>query len=178
MKTIGMRIPIWPPIEEMIACSKWAVILILDHIAETVTKTVRPKTEILKTPVTSVPHNSVLKRERSDGSRHCLIPAEVENMSIVQLNDYLESHSLDNCHWLHQEYVPFLRQFGEWRVYFIGGQISFTLLTEWTDDGAMVSIKRLNSWSLEELTSVPLIPFRYKFTNLLFTGKCIVRTMS
>jgi hypothetical protein len=161
LKTIGMRIPIWPPIEEMIACSKRAVIETLDHIAKTVTKTVRPKTEILPYPVTWVPKNSVLKRERSDAARHCLLPADMKNLTIVQLNEYLESHSSDDCHWLLQEYVPFLRQFGEWRVYFIDGFLSFTLLTEWMDGVGIVSIKQLNSWSLEELTSVSLILFHF-----------------
>jgi hypothetical protein len=156
-----MRIPIWPPIKEMIACSKRAVIETLDHIAKTVTKTIRPKTEILPYPVTWVPKNSVLKWERSDAARHCLLPADMKNLTIVQLNEYLESHSSDDCHWLLQEYVPFLRQFGEWRVYFIDGFLSFTLLTEWMDGVGIVSIKQLNSWSLEELTSVSLILFHF-----------------
>jgi hypothetical protein len=160
MKTIGMRIPIWPPIEEMIACSKWAVIQTLDYIAKTFTKTVRPETVVLKTPVTWVPKDAVLKRERSDASRHCIIPTDTRGTSIVQLNEYLKLNSLDDCYWLRQEYIPFLRQFGEWRVYFIGGQLSFTLLTQWVEGGGITSMGQRNSWSMEELTWVLLIPFQ------------------
>lgn len=176
MGTISKEIPVWPPIEEMIASTKWAVIQHLDHIAENITNTVRPKTKILQIPVALPLENVVIKRERSDTCRHCLFPQHIKNMSAKKLNEYLNKNSIDDCYWLHQEFVPLLRQFGEWRVYFIGGQLSFTLLTEVTPKGVF-SIRQGDCWTLEELTCDLYLIYLDVLANPVLAVKNTFKTM-
>ena len=97
-------------------------------------------------------------------------------MSAKKLNEYLNKNSIDDCYWLHQEFVPLLRQFGEWRVYFIGGQLSFTLLTEVTPKGVF-SIRQGDCWTLEELTCDLYLIYLDVLANPVLAVKNTFKTM-
>jgi hypothetical protein len=149
---LSQKLPVWPPVEEILAATKWNLIQTLDTIAANVTHTIRPRTTILETPVTSLEslEGFIVKRERSDCSRHFVSPQGIQKMGLTGLNKWLRRYWVDGASWLKQEYVPQLATLGEWRVYIIDRKISFTLLTEWIR-GKVVCTPQTDIWTLQEL---------------------------
>jgi glutathione synthase/RimK-type ligase-like ATP-grasp enzyme len=123
MRVIESRVLVWPPVSEILNASyKYRVIQLLDKIANDVTQTVRPKTKRIAIPLKKKPTNVVIKRERSDAARHCLLPTDIQTNTLIQLNKYLEKESVADSFWMAQEFVPELIGIGEWRTYFVGGE--------------------------------------------------------
>jgi hypothetical protein len=115
---------------------------------------VRPKTKRIAIPLKKKPTNVVIKRERSDAARHCLLPTDIQTNTLIQLNKYLEKESVADSFWMAQEFVPELIGIGEWRTYFVGGKQLFTVVTEPTEERELASGKLHSMWSLAELTCV------------------------
>jgi hypothetical protein len=150
---LDRHIPLWPPIDEILATSKkMCMIRLLDKIAANITHTARPITNPICLPLESVPQCVVLKREVSDNAAHVFLPAEIGRMTLKSLN--LKLNRMGNgFQWFSQTYVPFVRQFGEWRVYFVGGSVFHILVT--LPVGYKHRVEAAGSgkhWTLEELT--------------------------
>ena len=74
-------------------------------------------------------------------------------MSLKKLKQKLKEESTQGAQWFCQDYVPYLRRFGEWRVFFINGKYQFTVLTEPDEaTGELQCAPLANVWTLEELT--------------------------
>jgi hypothetical protein len=153
LRLISHRIPVWPPVDEIRNAShKFQVIKQLDAIASNIMFSARPATNIVELPLKNKPTGVVIKRERSDTSRHCLLPRAIDDMTLKTLNDYLQAQSLPDCRWLAQDFIPELIHLGEWCTYFVAGERVLTTLTE-PDEQRHITVGRLSAmWNLEELT--------------------------
>ena len=151
LRLLSQRIPLWPPVDEMMGSSrKLNIIKVLDQIAADVTHTIRPKTEAITLPLKTKPSEVVLKREVSDAAERVILPYEICNMSLKALNKKLKDLG-EGYQWLQQTYVPTLLQFGEWRVYFVGGEIIHIIGT--TPIKYQLEVGMIDAiWTLEELT--------------------------
>ena len=150
LRILSKLVLLWPPVDEMLAASRKAEeVIILDKIAREVTHTVRPETKVVDKTLTHAPTGVVFKREVSDTSSHVLLPEKLEKMSKKELSKI----ALDPIRWLSQTYVPQLIQFGEWRVYFVGGKFYEVVITQ--PGGVQIFADTMDSmWSLEELRCV------------------------
>jgi hypothetical protein len=157
LQALSRLIPVWPPVEEILAASRKAdVIKVYDRITNEVTHTVRPKTTLLTLPLKKLPRDVVLKREGSDIASHILLPQQLQGTTLKVLNSEL-SQVKGRFRWFAQTWIPELRQFGEWRVFFIDSKIVEVVTTQPLDKGhndSLVIGVLHGSWSLEELTSV------------------------
>jgi hypothetical protein len=151
LRLLSQHVPLWPPVDEMMGSSrKLNIIKVLDQIAADVTHTIRPKTEAITLPLKTKPSDVVLKREVSDTSERVIFPDEIRDMSLKALNKKLK-YLGEGHQWFKQSFVPALLQFGEWRVYFVGGDIIHIIGTtpiEYRIEVGMID----GIWTLEELT--------------------------
>lgn len=154
LQALTNRIPLWPPMDEMLASARKAdTIKIFDQIARDVTHTARPVTYPLTLPITEFPANMVLKREGSDTAAHVVLPSDVAALTLAQFNRMAKGP----FRWLAQTWLPLLRQFGEWRVYIVGGRI-LEIITTAPEPNIPTYINQLKvdivkgMWSLAELT--------------------------
>ena len=126
MHTLSKLIVLWPPVDEILAASKKAQeIKLLDKIAREVTHTIRPVTEVVEHKAIKAT-GVVFKWEVSDTSTHVRLPEKIAKLSKKEL----KKMAVDKFVWLSQTFVPHLLQFGEWRVYFVGGRFYEIILTE------------------------------------------------
>lgn len=149
---------IWPPArEEYAARYKSQLILRLDRIAER-QQTARPQTFVLDGPpvIPISPRNGktfVMKREASDSSRHFKGPAAVERLTRREVDDMRRPEL--PWRWLIQEYVPYLRTVGEWRVVLLNGKVHHACATTpvKTPHGPelVTHCQVVKQWSLEEM---------------------------
>jgi hypothetical protein len=109
----------WPPLNEaQRAGQKIELAQELDWISQSSTKTCRP---------TTFPCNGhdflpghVFKREFSGYCEHVLIPLRQGQTINKKMQAKARAHT--TYKWLAQTYAPLLREFGEWRVFMIGGE--------------------------------------------------------
>jgi hypothetical protein len=154
MRYMAERLPVWPPIKEILRSRfKHNVISDLDHIAEKITKTARPRTwlfsaEHIPAVAGTKMAKYVLKREGSDCTNHVLRPDEVRKLSAVKL---LKMTTESPFRWLVQDFVPALKHVGEWRVLIVGGRILYVVNTMENDEGNICSDLRIAGYSLEEM---------------------------
>lgn len=147
LRVLSSLVPLWPPVDEMLAASRKAKeVVLLDKIANEVTHTIRPTTVVITQELTHAPIGVVFKREVSDTGTHVLLPDKVAALSKKELR----SIALDRFTWMSQTYIPQLRQFGEWRVYFIGGKFYDVVITN-PDGDRHIAYLWDEIWSLEEL---------------------------
>jgi hypothetical protein len=123
---------------------------VLDKLAAEVTHTIRPNTAAITLPLKEKPPGVVLKREASDNALRVIFPHEIQNMSLKALNKRLKDDG-EGYKWFKQTYVPTLIQFGEWRVYFVGGKIIHIIGTTPVNDKISACVID-GMWSLGELT--------------------------
>jgi hypothetical protein len=148
------RLPVWPPIREILRSRfKHNVIVDLDHIAERITRTARPRTSLLSDELMPVAARKdmsrvVLKREGSDCSNHVLRPDDVRKLSTSKL---LKMARESPFRWLRQDFVPALKHVGEWRVLIVGGRILYVVNTMENDEGNICADLRIAGYSLEEM---------------------------
>lgn len=167
LQELGKYVTLWPHIDEQLDASKLRQVQWLDQIAKEVTKTHRPKTFVL-TPSTTMDEvqGKVLKREGSDCGKMVLVPdvdsqylmdSDIDEERGVPFRTKLTASALKYpktdkdlarllkaagpYKWLVQDYVPYLRRLGEWRVYFCGGSEIFTIQTEWKSSQGQVYLK-------------------------------------
>ena len=141
---------LWPPIDEMIAASrKVDEVILLDKISREITHTIRPVTEVISKTLNHPPPGKVFKREVSDTSSHVLLPEKIAKLSRKELKKI----ALDKFRWMSQTFIPQLIQFGEWRVYFVGGRYHSVVITEPTLDKMHCEIMD-GMWSLKELRCI------------------------
>lgn len=147
IENIGPPLRFWPPSQQM----KYAgmtdrVITDLSTIAF-YNETIRPTTALLiKRGHSPIPKDTVLKRSNSNCEHHVIMPYDTEKRTW----EYLLSQTPNRETWMAQEYIPTLREFGEWRVFLIREQI-FHVVHTWkinTRWNARAVVSYLN---LEEL---------------------------
>lgn len=120
---------------------------ILDRIARQVTFTIRPVTEVISKALSHPPTGVIFKREVSDTGSHVYMPDDIAKMTRKDLKKL----ALDRFTWMSQTYIPYLRRFGEWRVYFLGGKFFDVVVTEPGSDGDVQYNTLEGVWSLKEL---------------------------
>ena len=122
-------IPVWPPVREQSdAVQKCALAANLDTIASHLSQK-RPKSfPLTTTKPTSAEWKKgkwVLKRDRSSCSEDVKLPSDIPTLDKATRSQFLDHR----YQWLVQEYMPWLRDVGEWRVIVIGGRVEQVVFT-------------------------------------------------
>lgn len=150
---------IWPPArEEYAARQKNHLIRHLDDIAMHFTVTARPQTFVLnqspRMPIS--PRNGkmyIMKREVSDSGRHFKGPTAVSLLTRSEVEDMRRPEL--PWRWLVQDYVPYLRTVGEWRLVLLNGKVHHACATTPVDNPLGADITRhcpvAQQWSLREM---------------------------
>lgn len=151
---------IWHPArEEYDARFKNQLIARLDKIAE-IDGTARPATFVLeerpKIPI-SPRHGKdfIMKREVSDCSRHFIGPTAVKRLTRSEVDDMRKPEL--PWRWLVQEYVPYLRSVGEWRLVLLNGKVNHACATTPVSgetcpgSDATTHCQVAQQWSLKEM---------------------------
>lgn len=120
----------WPPLAEtLLAGEKLKLAHALDYIAKTVTQSRRPTT--IQWNGESFTPGQVYKREFSAYGDHVFVPSGgAPTLTLAQKTE-LRSFLKSDFKWLAQTYEPLLREFGEWRIFMIGGEPVLTLHTHY-----------------------------------------------
>ena len=137
MAELSKVVCIWPPIKPMMDSScKWNTIQRLDRIANNVTCTPRPRTQLWDR--CNLPTDKVMKRCFSSYQSHTIIPNEIlptaESFTVLSLK---RSSQLPGRHWMIQDWVPSLRHFGEFKVYIVNMEVVYIALARWHCPKAM-----------------------------------------
>jgi hypothetical protein len=140
---------IWPvPFHIKTFGGKDHVILHLDIVAETITKTPRPTTKVLKANE-PLPPNAVIKQTHSDAGCHVHLPTNLHR-NWEYMNEF---QPIPESLWMAQTYVPTLRSLGKWRVFIIGGQPIHIVHTKYKADKLAWSWESVERYyTLNELT--------------------------
>jgi hypothetical protein len=150
LRYLDRRIAVWPPVEELLWSShKLNVIKVLDEIAA-IKKTPRPWTQLL-TKGFKPTSETFLKREGSDCSNHALKPSQVAKLP---QKDLAKKAQEAPYRWMVQQYVPALREVGEWRVILVGGRIVYTVHTREGGNNNLAFGLRSGAYSLAEMSCV------------------------
>ena len=146
MRYMAEHIPVWPPISELLySRHKYNVIKNLDLVADQM-RTARPRTVLLSTEPSI--EGWFLKREGSDCGNHIYGPEEASQLPESQIQRMAKELPF---RWIKQEFVPALKQIGEWRVVMVGGRILYILNTSYGGDHNILADLRLAGYTLEEM---------------------------
>ena len=147
MMRLSDTIPVWPPVREQSdAVRKCELAAKLDTIARHLSQK-RPKSfPITTTKPTSAEWRTgkwVLKRDRSSYAEDVKLPHDIAVLDKDMRNLFLNHR----YHWLAQEYMPWLRDVGEWRVIVIGGRVERVIFTNPgpTGDIDFILVEHFNS---------------------------------
>jgi hypothetical protein len=89
------------------------------------------------------PQGWLIKREHSDTARHVIFPRNAKSIAKYDRSgDY---------RWFAQEMVPFLRQWGEFRVIFVGKIPIYTIITTPLKNGSWTWNRYDQPYSLDTL---------------------------
>jgi hypothetical protein len=134
MRSLSEVLPVWPPVREQTdAVRKCILVRKLDDIAE---QTQRKRPYSCQLTATNPPTDGwkkrlwVLKRERSSCAEHVMLP----NVETPLNEETRATRLLDRYQWLVQEYMPLLKEVGEWRVVVIEGRVEYVVFTH-SDEG-------------------------------------------
>jgi hypothetical protein len=134
---LSHRILIWPCVAEMDREGlKHQWVRQLDQIARTL-NTPRPVTEELTEGAIPKSGKWVVKREYSANCEHVEI-VELDGSTataIKSLKPIKGALKDDGFKWIIQSHAPLLQQWGEWRVFMIGGKVRYIILTAKSEDG-------------------------------------------
>ena len=136
MMELSQAVRIWPPIAPIksSAC-KWSTIQKLDRIAAKVTHTSRPRTQLWDR--SEIPTDKVMKRCYSSYQSHIIIPNEVEYMDeIPSVLSVKWSTQYPGRHWMVQDWVASLRQWGEFKVYIVDMVVVYIAVARWNTANA------------------------------------------
>jgi hypothetical protein len=123
----------------------------LNHVAQMVTQTTRPTTHQWNGE--NISHRLVYKREFSSGATHVHVPLKGSTLTTQQ---QMSVSSKTKYKWLEQSYIPLYEQYGEWRVFMIGGNPTLVIRTH--RDGSKLSSSLLeHGYTLSEMKYVRLI---------------------
>lgn len=129
MRRLSETLPVWPPVREQTdAVRKCVLVKRLDDIAK---QTRRKRPYSCKLTDTDPPTDRwttellVVKRERSSCCEDVLLPNARTPFTEDKRVDLLK----DQYSWLVQEYMPLLREVGEWRVIVVGGCVQHIVFT-------------------------------------------------
>jgi hypothetical protein len=139
---------VWPPFSQINEIgSKRDLLFNLDAIASTITKTLRPKTKHLCYGE-DIPANTVIKGSHSNCGLHVFRPGDAGRdwESLDKLTH------VPDATWFLQTYVPALAKLGEWRVFIIGGKITYTVHTRYDQEKGIWTWEPVTAfYSLREL---------------------------
>ena len=146
---------VWPPVPEMIReCYRHEFTLQLDRIAH-ILNTPRPTT-IIYSGLRDIPTKGtwVFKRDFSRESSHVKV-IKLDGFTMTSLGRFPDLNEvLDDAYdWIIQSYAPLLPQWGEWRVFMVGGKAKSTVLTTWNSELKAWTWNKVETlFTLEELT--------------------------
>lgn len=139
MNRLASQVRIWPPLSlTRAAADKWQMIVHLDHIAHDITLTPRPATQLLKD---HIPAGKVIKRSFSAYQEHVHIPTYVEGYTWPTIEQLHAQATLPGREWLVQDWIPLLREYGEFKVYFIQKSVVHIALAKYRPQQKMWLIK-------------------------------------
>jgi hypothetical protein len=147
---------VWPSLQERIREShRHEYTLQLDRIAN-ILKTPRPKTIRFSGGLSNIPTKGVwvFKRDFSCSGTHVKI-IKLDGFAATSLGHFQDIQEIvtDDYDWIIQPYIPLLRQWGEWRVFLIGGKAKYTVLTTWWPEQNIWTWNKVETlFTLEELT--------------------------
>lgn len=141
MEDLSSSLLVWPPPRESFFYrQEWELVRRLDSVANSVTKTNRPRTQILH-KTEDFTESTVLKREGSCWSKHRIfydyrtackdVKAPYWQNKMI-LNGRKNRDNLDAKHgmlWLVQDLVEELRTYGEYRVYVVASKVVSVVAT-------------------------------------------------
>ncbi|KAI6011476.1 hypothetical protein EDC04DRAFT_2609875 [Pisolithus marmoratus] len=126
MELLASQVQIWPLIPHLkMAGDKWNTQHHLHFVALKL-QTFSPETAMLHIGE-HITTQSVLKWSNSECGEHVIFPGDDSQRQWT----YFQCHMSPDEHWISQEYVKSLHNLGEWRVFIIGGVISFVIHTHW-----------------------------------------------
>ncbi|KAK7684314.1 hypothetical protein QCA50_012638 [Cerrena zonata] len=130
MDTFSRLIKVWPPIPfSRRGAFKLRRLQILDEIATTITHTPRPASSLWDGE--GIPSGKVLKRTHSAYGKHVYLPSSPPP-SVDELRGACD---LPGRQWIVQDWVPTLRQLGEYKVYFIEKEVVWISVARLGKDG-------------------------------------------
>ncbi|KAK7676833.1 hypothetical protein QCA50_006320 [Cerrena zonata] len=129
MDIFASHMRIWPPIApSREGAIKNHRIQMLDYISTYITRTPRPESMLWDGQ--HVPHGKVLKRTHSAFGNHVFLPT-APPPSVQQLQGLCD---LPGRQWIVQDWVPTLRQLGEYKVYFVEGEIVWVSVARFNEN--------------------------------------------
>lgn len=140
---------VWPPPKQIERAGLKDPDSILLHLAAVHTDSLRPVTSLLQLEIiddASLQNATVLKRSNSDCGKHVIFPEERRKRNV----EYLKELSPHGERWLMQEYVPTMKNVGEWRTFIVNGAIIHTVHTYNGDAGWEAKLVA-TMWSLREI---------------------------
>jgi hypothetical protein len=142
------RILVWPnPTELERSGRKYIAIDLLDRVAKLM-GTQRPTSQLILRDGTKPPKGRyVLKREFSANAGHVHI---VDGISTKTWKE-LDGQNTSRFVWIQQDYAPLLEQWGEYRIFMVGGQVWECVMTYRNKDGLWEWRKARFGYTLERL---------------------------
>jgi hypothetical protein len=148
MNDLKKCIFIWPDFNHVDTIgSKGTLYEHLNIIARAVTRTTTLQFEVLKEG-DKIKSNVMLKRSHSDAGEHVLGP-----LSGKQDWKYLSTNmKVPGCYWIAQKYCKTLIEYGEWRVFILGGRIFYVVHTLHNTTKGTWNGQKVTTWyTLDEL---------------------------
>jgi hypothetical protein len=146
MDLLEMKKLFWPPTIQVESLgNKVDLIKRLDLISQKM-ETQRPKTSPIQRGE-PIPRDKVLKRSSSDCGTHVLFPNPRSEIGW----DSLEEGPPGSL-WVAQEFVPHLRDLGEWRVCIVGGIVLYVVHTRYNSSKGVWTFRAVDRYySLKEI---------------------------
>jgi glutathione synthase/RimK-type ligase-like ATP-grasp enzyme len=140
MEHLHNAIPVWPPVlEQADAIKKHTLAVNLKRISQE-RNLHHPRSYLLteQKPTSAEWERKmwVLKREHSECTENVKLPKDNETLTLEIRRKLLQ----DRYMWLAQEYMPLLRDIGEWRVIVVGGRVENVVFTHPLDSGRVAFV--------------------------------------
>lgn len=117
--SLARLVLMWPPIKQVQCAARKIDTLQHLKVIANMQNQFSPQTTILKEG-DEIPDDVVLKRSHSDCGDHVILPYSTPSFRTWKhMTGSIHSDEL----WMKQEYVPSLRELGEWRCFIIGGRM-------------------------------------------------------
>jgi hypothetical protein len=150
--------PVWPSYLELKSCAnKLELIANLELVANSSTQTNRPMVKLLTSGRDAegnrarlqipdpIPDNVVVKRSYSETGQHILLPETPNALKQAILQREVD---IDEAQWFTQSFVPFLKDTGEIRMFFVGMKNIYSVHT------VQDPKKRKGHWDFEYVENV------------------------
>jgi hypothetical protein len=151
MKKLKKLTFVWPDFEHVNGIgSKCNLYHHLDMIASSITKTARLPWKVAQ-PGDRLRLDAVMKRTHSDSGQHVIL----SNTPLYNWEYFSNNMAIPGCQWIAQKYCHTLLNYGEWRVFILGGSIFHVVHTIYNKSRRTWTGQEATSWyTLDELKCV------------------------